>query len=187
MPFLPPREAMLSMPQRPCLPLGRPRGAATYPAGPEGSPADAVEAAPRRVGLGELVPMPDLEEGRWDRALSVGRQRRLAFARLLLHRPRWVFLDEATAALDEANQEAVMSILGRGLPEAAVVSIGHRPGLERFHRRALELAPSPSGARLRLKPSPADGDRPPLGELPATVLPRRPPSRPPLDRTRSPA
>lgn len=148
--LLPPRETTMFMPQHPYLPLGPLRAAAAYPAGPAAFPQEAVEAALRRVGLAELVPMLDVEE-RWDRALSVGQQQRLAFARLLLHRPGWVFLDEATAALDEDNQKNVMSIFDDELPHTSVISIGHRPGLEAFHARTLELVPSPSGARLRLR------------------------------------
>jgi putative ATP-binding cassette transporter len=72
-----------------------------------------------------------------------------------------VFLDEATAALDEDNQQVAMSIFDRELPHAAVVSIGHRPGLEAFHTRTLELVPSPSGARLRLKPRALGRGEPP--------------------------
>lgn len=167
--LLPPRETMMFMPQRPYLPLGTLRAAVTYPSGPAGFPPDEIEAALRRVGLAELVPMLDLEE-RWDRALSVGQQQRLAFARLLLHRPLWVFLDEATAALDEDNQSTVMSIFDRELPHTAVISIGHRPGLEVFHTRTLELRPSPNGARLRLKPRPRVPRQPSLDELIASLL-----------------
>jgi putative ATP-binding cassette transporter len=148
--LLPPRPATMFMPQHPYLPLGSLRAAAAYPAGAAAFPSEAIEAALHRIGLAELVPMLDAEE-RWDRALSVGQQQRLAFARLLLHRPAWVFLDEATAALDEDNQRKVMSIFEHELPQTAVISIGHRPGLEAFHTRTLELTPSPSGARLRLK------------------------------------
>ena len=177
--LLPPRGSMMFMPQQPYLPLGSLRVAAAYPAGPAGLPPGAVEAALRRVGLGELVPLLDLEE-RWDRVLSVGQRQRLAFARLLLHRPGWVFLDEATAALDEDNQRVAMSIFDRELPHAAVVSIGHRPGLEAFHTRTLELLPSPSGARLRLKPRlPGRGEPPPPREqLVALLRERRPPVPP---------
>ena len=148
--LLPPRAGTMFMPQHPYLPLGPLRAATAYPAGPTAFSTEAIEAALVRVGLPELVPMLDAQE-RWDRALSVGQQQRLAFARLLLHCPAWVFLDEATAALDEDNQRKVMSIFEHELPQTAVISIGHRPGLEAFHTRTLELRPSPSGARLRLK------------------------------------
>ena len=103
----------------------------------------------------------------------MGEQQRLAFARLLLHRPKWIFLDEATAALDEENQSRVMSIFDEELPDAALISIGHRPGLERYHTRALELVSSTTGARLhrRSRPPPRPRSRL-LGRL-RTLLPHR--------------
>jgi vitamin B12/bleomycin/antimicrobial peptide transport system ATP-binding/permease protein len=78
---------------------------------------------------------------------------------VLLQRPRWVFLDEATAALDEANQDAMMELLREELPEAAVVSIGHRPGLDRYHDRVLVLEPSPEGAVLAAPDEPEGEER----------------------------
>jgi putative ATP-binding cassette transporter len=68
---------------------------------------------------------------------------------MLLHRPKWVFLDEATSALDEESQERVMSIFEHELASAAVVSVGHRPGLDRFHTRTLQLETATEGAQLR--------------------------------------
>ncbi|MGH6945577.1 MAG: ABC transporter ATP-binding protein/permease, partial [Geminicoccaceae bacterium] len=99
---LPPREAMMFMPQRPYLPLGRLHAAVSYPAEPGRFDDAAVRAALARVDLGHHAPSLDQVE-RWDRKLSLDEQQRLAFARLLLHKPRWVFLDEATAALDDEN------------------------------------------------------------------------------------
>jgi putative ATP-binding cassette transporter len=104
------------------------------------------------VGLAPLAPRL-AETERWDRVLSLGEQQRLAFARLLLHRPRWIFMDEATAALDEANQDAMMQLVIDRLPGAALVSIGHRPGLEAFHTRTLRLVRAEGGARLT-RPAP---------------------------------
>jgi len=145
----PPRETMMFMPQRPYLPLGTLRGALAYPAAPDAFDAEQLAGALSRVGLGQLAPQLD-EEGRWDRTLSLGEQQRLAFARLLLHAPRWIFMDEATAALDEANQDAMMQLVIDELPDAALVSIGHRPGLETFHTRTVKLVRAPGGARLAL-------------------------------------
>ena len=96
------------------------------------------------------------EAGRWDRTLSLGEQQRLGFARLLLHKPAWVLLDEATSALDEAAEASVMELFERELAGAALVSIGHRPGLARWHDRVLRL----EGGRLLaagLPPLPAPG------------------------------
>ena len=99
------------------------------------------------MGLGHLTERL-AEDQRWDRVLSLGEQQRLAFARLLLQKPRWIFLDEATAALDEPNQDMMMTLLTEALPDASIVSIGHRPGLEAFHTRTLTLEKREGGARF---------------------------------------
>ncbi len=147
----PPRDTMMFMPQRPYLPLGTLKETLCYPAGPDAYTDEECRAALERVGL---VRLPErLEElERWDRVLSLGEQQRLAFARLLLHRPAWIFMDEATAALDERNQDAMMQMVLDELPEAALVSIGHRPGLEAFHTRTLKLQKAEGGARLTRPP-----------------------------------
>jgi len=144
---IPPREDMMFMPQRPYLPLGTLSGALCYPAGADGFPEEAQGAALTRVGLERLVDQLPVRE-RWDRVLSLGEQQRLAFARLMLHQPKWIFMDEATAALDEANQDAMMQLVIDELPGAALISIGHRPGLGAFHTRTLTLLRAEGGARL---------------------------------------
>jgi vitamin B12/bleomycin/antimicrobial peptide transport system ATP-binding/permease protein len=144
---VPDRATTLFMPQRPYLPLGSLRAALAYPAAADAfGTAEAAEAL-RRCRLGALVPQIDTV-ARWDRVLSLGEQQRLGFARLLLHRPRWVFMDEATSALDEANQAAMFALFEAELAGAALLSIGHRPGLDRYHDRVLALLPGPGGARL---------------------------------------
>jgi putative ATP-binding cassette transporter len=144
----PPRAAMAFLPQRPYLPLGTLGAVLNYP-----RPADAFDEAAQRAVLEQvgLAALGDrlADEERWDRVLSLGEQQRLAFARLLLQKPRWIFLDEATAALDEANQDAMMTLLLEALPEVALVSIGHRPGLEAFHTRTLTLVKAEGGARFQ--------------------------------------
>jgi len=152
------------LPQRPYLPLGTLRAALAYPAPPAAFEDAAMMAALERCGLEACSKRLDDEE-RWDRVLSLGEQQRLAFARTLLHRPRWIFLDEATAALDEENQDAMMEMLRDELPETAVISIGHRPGLERHHDRVLVLEASPEGAVLA-DPEGADDGEPPRSPPP---------------------
>ncbi|MGG5820646.1 ABC transporter ATP-binding protein/permease [Falsiroseomonas sp. HW251] len=144
---VPCRQASLFMPQRPYLPLGTLASALCYPAPPDAFPRESLEGALRRCRLPHLVARLG-EAARWDRVLSLGEQQRVAFARLLLHRPRWVFMDEATSALDEANQAAMFALLAEELPGAAVLSIGHRPGLDRHHDRELVVQAGPGGARL---------------------------------------
>ena len=149
--LLPDPACMMFMPQRPYLPLGTLRAALTYPDAPSAFSTATVEGALRRVGLAEFQPMLDVP-ARLDKSLSLGQQQLIGFARLLLHRPKWVFLDEATSALDELSQKRAMSFFDQELEGATVVSIGHRPGLEAFHRRVLHLVRSPLGATLRHGP-----------------------------------
>src|SRR5664279_950686 len=150
----PPPEAMAFLPQRPYLPLGTLRNALSYP-----SPSDAfsdadLRQALERCDLGHLVTRLEQVE-RWDNELSLGEQERLAFARILLHKPGWVFLDEATAALDEDSQRHVMSLFDNELKNTTVMSIGHRPDLAAYHTRTLQLIPGRDGDPLKLKPPPA--------------------------------
>jgi putative ATP-binding cassette transporter len=146
----PPQDRMFFMPQRPYIPLGTLRAAVAYPASAKKFSDAEMRAALERCQIAHLIPRLD-EEERWDRVLSLGEQQRLAFARLLLHRPAWVFLDEATAALDEDNQDRLMRLFREELAETALVSIGHRPGLDVYHDRTLHLFRAPDGARLEVR------------------------------------
>ena len=150
--------SMMFMAQRPYLPLGTLRAAIAYPDAPEAYTTAEIEAAIKRVGLADFVDALDVE-ARLDKSLSLGQQQLVGFARLLLHRPRWVFLDEATSALDEVNQRRVMSIFDHELGGASVISIGHRPGLEAFHTRTLHLVRTPDGAMLNQKQPQAEQEQ----------------------------
>jgi putative ATP-binding cassette transporter len=154
---VPDRATTMFMPQRPYLPLGTLRAAICYPSAADAFPAPAVAAALRRVRLPDLAARLE-DAARWDRVLSLGEQQRIAFARLLLHRPHWVFMDEATSALDEMNQAAMFALFEAELRGAALLSIGHRPGLEHHHDRVLRLRCSPGmadgAARLEDVPRP---------------------------------
>ncbi|MFT8242527.1 ABC transporter ATP-binding protein/permease [Roseomonas sp. BN140053] len=147
---MPPREATMFMPQRPYLPLGSLRAALAYPLGADSVSDEVAGAALDQVGLLRLTEKLDVED-RWDQVLSLGEQQRLAFARMLIQKPRWIFMDEATAALDEGNQDAMMRLVVDGLPGSALISIGHRPGLDAFHDRTLTLHHGPEGARLTMR------------------------------------
>jgi putative ATP-binding cassette transporter len=144
---MPSRRASMFLPQRPYLPLGPLAAALCYPAPPDAFGADALRAALQRCNLGHLAPRL-AEAARWDRVLSLGEQQRLGFARVLLHRPSWIFLDEATSGLDEANQAAMYALLAAELPGAGLVSIGHRAGLDRHHDREMVVLAGPGGGRM---------------------------------------
>jgi putative ATP-binding cassette transporter len=151
--LVPARSKMMFMPQRPYLPLGTLRAALSYPAPPEHFPKAAVKAALERCGLEHLFPRLD-EVERWDRVLSGGELQRVAFARLLLHKPGWVFMDEATAALDDDSQTSMMRLFRDELAGSTLISIAHRAGLDVFHDRTLNLIKSATGARLVIKRQP---------------------------------
>jgi vitamin B12/bleomycin/antimicrobial peptide transport system ATP-binding/permease protein len=83
-----------------------------------------------------------MRAGRRDYSLAA----RIAFVRTLLHKPEWTFMGEATAALDDDNQTAMMSIFKDELRRTTLISVGHRPGLEKFHDRTLHLVKTKAGA-----------------------------------------
>jgi vitamin B12/bleomycin/antimicrobial peptide transport system ATP-binding/permease protein len=133
---LPKGAKLLFLPQKPYLPIGPLRRAVTYPGDGTGlGDADMAEAL-KVVGLPQLA--GDLERREnWAQVLSGGEQQRLAFARALLNKPDWLFLDEATASLPEDAQEALYRLLKERLPQTTLVSIGHRASLRPHHDREL--------------------------------------------------
>jgi putative ATP-binding cassette transporter len=151
---LPPREAMMFMPQRPYLPPGTLRVAVSYPAEPGRFDDAAVRAALERVDLGHLALSLDRTE-RWDRQLSLDEQQRLAFARLLLHAPRWVMLDDAIGALGEDHRRLVLSIFERELAGATVLHFGRDPARDCSWDRTLHIVQRPGGPCLRSGVPPA--------------------------------
>ncbi|WP_374291489.1 ABC transporter ATP-binding protein/permease [Desulfovibrio desulfuricans] len=137
---LPHGGSTMFLPQKPYLPMGTLRAAVTYPSPPQSFSTQAIAQALADCGLGDLAPLLD-EEHYWGQQLSPGEQQRLALARVLLHKPDWLFLDEATSAMDEAGEKHLLELLTRQLGRAAIISIGHRPGLTAFHTRHLRLDP----------------------------------------------
>jgi len=145
--LLPCDSRLMFMPQRPYLPVGTLRTTLAFPAGPDEFDPEAYEAALKRVNLEQLIERLD-EDEQWDRVLSGGEQQRVGFARMILHKPDWVFLDEATAALDDESQDSMMRIFTEDMPSTTVLSVAHRAGLENFHGRELELIRTEDGATL---------------------------------------
>jgi vitamin B12/bleomycin/antimicrobial peptide transport system ATP-binding/permease protein len=135
------RGATMFVPQLPYLPLGDLRAVATYPLDPVGPSAAAdrdIQQALAKVALNHLVIR--LGEVRdWAKTLSVGEQQRIAFARILLSRPRTLFLDESTSAMDEGLELMLYELIRTELPETIVISVSHRSTVHQFHRRHLEL------------------------------------------------
>jgi vitamin B12/bleomycin/antimicrobial peptide transport system ATP-binding/permease protein len=137
---------MFLLPQRPYVPTGTLRRAASYPYAPESRSLNVIADTFKRVGLEHLADKLQ-KDGPWDHTLSGGEKQRLAFARVLLHNPDIVVLDEATAALDPKSQVKLMELLvdREGM---TLVSVGHRPELEAFHTRKIVLERRVGDAKL---------------------------------------
>jgi vitamin B12/bleomycin/antimicrobial peptide transport system ATP-binding/permease protein len=135
---VPQTARLMMLPQRPYYPVGTLAAAVTYPAEPGTFARDRLAEAIRAVGLPALVERLD-EEAHWNRMLSLGEQQRLGIARAILQAPDFLFLDEATASLDEPSEAALYRLLQERLPNATIVSIGHRSTLLNFHQRRFAL------------------------------------------------
>jgi putative ATP-binding cassette transporter len=136
---IPAKASLMMLPQRPYLPNGSLQAAIAYPAEAGAYGPDQVREALIAVGLPKLASRTG-EEEHWNRMLSLGEQQRLGLARALLHAPQYLFLDEATASLDEASEAALYRLIEQKLPATTIVSIGHRSTLEAFHQRNVVLA-----------------------------------------------
>ena len=135
--FLPERDKLMFIPQKPYLPLGTLRAALNYPGN---KPIDDTELIYLMdlCQIGYLKDKLDLEAD-WSHVLSVGEQQRLAFVRAHIQQPQWLFLDEATSALDEDTEATMYSLLQERLTQTTVVSVGHRSTLNRYHELVLRL------------------------------------------------
>jgi putative ATP-binding cassette transporter len=136
-----PRGArVLFLPQKPYIPIASLRDAVAYPGAPGAFDDATVRSTLADVGLAGLADRLDEREN-WSMRLSGGEQQRLAIARALLHAPDWLFLDEATASLDESSERQLYELVLARLPRAAIVSIAHRPSVAAFHAHRLDFAP----------------------------------------------
>jgi putative ATP-binding cassette transporter len=141
---LPLSARLLLLPQKPYIPMGTLRAALAYPALPEQYDDATLRAAVKDAQLDHLLDKLDVDSI-WQQQLSGGEQQRLSIARALLEKPDWLFLDEATTAMDEPMEAAIYQTLREKLPKTTIVSIGHRATIEQFHERRLEMQPAGEG------------------------------------------
>jgi putative ATP-binding cassette transporter len=132
------------IPQQSYLPIGSLLACLCYPSDEDWFGARECAEVLRAVRLEALTSRLD-EHDQWDKRLSPGEQQRLAFARVLLHKPEWIFLDEATSSLDPANEAAMYRLLQERLPKAALISVAHRESVAAFHDRALDMGGMDNG------------------------------------------
>lgn len=142
-----PATRYLFLPQKPYLPIGTLKAVLSYPQD------DSVYAPERYAQVLETCRLPHLvnrldEANHWQRMLSPGEQQRLVFARALLFAPQWLYMDEATSAMDEEDEATLYQALIDELPGLSIVSVGHRSSLKRFHGRHVRI----DGGRLQEQP-----------------------------------
>ena len=139
---------VMTLPQRPYFSIGTLAAAVTYPAEPGTFSAEVLAEVITAVGLPALAGRLT-EEAHWNRMLSLGEQQRLGIARAILQAPDYLFLDEATASLDESAEAAIYRLLDERLQHTTIVSIGHRSTLSAFHHRGIALVRDGDFHRMR--------------------------------------
>lgn len=135
---LPENKKILFLPQRPYMPLGTLREALLFPDKIMNVTDDEL-----RTYLGDCE-LPQLQQFlnetvRWRERLSPGEMQRIAFVRVLLQKPDWVFLDESTSSLDLKRERYLYELIKKRLPHCSLVSVGHRPSLDDFHEKQIHL------------------------------------------------
>jgi len=154
-------SGVLFMPRRPYLPPGTLRAVLAYPQSVNDIGADAFTGALERVGLSRLAPMLD-RASRWEEELNWDEQQSLMLARLLIHRPRWVVLDEMLDSIDGETRARAFEIFSRDLKDAGILHIGRGSAADPSFTRLLHIVKDP-GMRKLVREKPAATRRPPPG------------------------
>jgi len=136
--LLPAEGSMQFMPQRPFLPEGTLRQALCYPRPADAFGNDAIHRALECSGSAWLAPRLD-EHDNWEQALPLRAQQRLGFARVLLQRPAWILMEEATDAFDPRGERIILEMVQHELPDTAMLTISFHSGLEPLHHRKIVL------------------------------------------------
>jgi vitamin B12/bleomycin/antimicrobial peptide transport system ATP-binding/permease protein len=141
-------EELLYMPRTPYLPPGTLREVLAYPSATAAFDAAAYAKALARLKLDRLVPLLDVSR-RWDHELSEDEQQTLAFARVVLHAPPWILIDEVLDGLDEDARQAILDIFAEDLLHTGVIHIGRADAHDHLFSRVLHLVKDPTLRRLR--------------------------------------
>ncbi|MDR3613200.1 MAG: ABC transporter ATP-binding protein/permease [Candidatus Obscuribacterales bacterium] len=151
------QDRCMFAPQRPYIPLGTLRRIVAFPSAADAYSTDDIKNALSDAGLSHLAKDLDADD-RWAQRLSGGEQQRVAIARALLLKPKWLFLDEATASLDPESEAALYGVLKARLAGTTIISIAHREAVAAFHDRRLVMKRGTNGKPGTLVWSTISGD-----------------------------
>lgn len=136
--IFPSQQNIMYLSQKAYMPIGSLAAAILFPDEDNQALRPMIEDALIKCHLAHLIPKLN-EVAAWSEKLSPGEQQRIAFARVLLHRPNWVFMDESTSMLDIGNEDYLYRMLRRELPDCSIISIGHRPSLDVHHDEVIDM------------------------------------------------
>jgi putative ATP-binding cassette transporter len=138
---LPAQEQVFFLPQKPYMPLGTLLQALCYPFSPSEISIETIETLLDACLLKDIkISLSETKD--WSHVLSLGEQQRVSFLRLMLQKPKWIILDEATSSLDEKAEEKLYSLIMNKFSTATIISIGHREGLRKFHNKFYKIEES---------------------------------------------
>jgi len=135
---LPQQQNIMYVPQKPYMPLGTFAEALMFPDKTHNGTQEDLQKILQAVGLSYFGNRLQ-DVAAWSQQLSPGEQQRVAFARVLIHQPDWVFLDESTSALDLNSEKELYQLLKTKLPNCSIISVGHRPSLDAYHENVVDL------------------------------------------------
>lgn len=136
---LPDDEPMFFMPPKPYLPTGLLRASICYPSDAGAFDPEVLASIMQLAGVGELVEQLD-QQADWDKSLEREQKQRLGLVRLLLHKPKWILMQEAFDSLDPDGEVEMVSLIHKKLPQAAMLTITKQPTIQGLHKRRITLS-----------------------------------------------
>ena len=151
---VPASNTMCFLPQTPVIPNDTLRGILAYPKQTDAYSSKDYERVLRAVGGDKsdfFIENLDDQSRQCPRQLSLGQQQRISFARALLQKPDWLFLDEATASLDSEAEQELYRVIKNSLPNTTLISIAHRDTVTRFHNTVVKLSLSADSSDIKVE------------------------------------
>ncbi len=136
---LPDDEPMFFMPPKPYLPTGNLRASICYPSDAGSFDPQLLIDTLQLAGVGELVEQLD-QASDWDKSLEREQKQRLGLVRLLLHKPKWILMQEAFDSLDPDGEVEMVSLIHKKLPQAAMLTITKQPTIQNLHKRRITVS-----------------------------------------------